>query len=82
MAFKEENPQMWVEIYNQRSAVERFNSHVKEQLGLERNVRVKGIKRIEVYTNLFWIAEIAAALTRVQNGIVKSLLKANQRELI
>jgi hypothetical protein len=64
-----------------RTTAERFHAHIKDQLGLERNLRVKGIESIEVYTNLFWIAEIAAALTRVQNGIKTSLLRANQRDL-
>ena len=81
MELKNSDPQAWEEIYNQRTTVERFNSHVKERLGLERNVCVKGIKRIDVYADLFWIAEIATALTRVQNGVTESLLRANQREL-
>jgi hypothetical protein len=79
---KERDPEKWQKIYDKRTAAERFHSHIKEQLGLERNLRVKGIESVEVYTNLFWIAEIAAALTRVQNGIRKSLLKANQRDLV
>lgn len=62
-------------------AAERLHSHVKEQLGLERNLRVKGLESVEVYTNLFWIAEIAAALARAQNGVRTSLLRANQRDL-
>jgi hypothetical protein len=78
---KERNPEAWQKIYDKRTTAERFHSHVKEQLGLERNLRVKGIESVEVYTNLFWIAEIAAALTRVQNGIKTPLLRANQRVL-
>jgi hypothetical protein len=81
MELKNRDPQTWQEVYNKRTAVERFNSHVKERLGLEREVCVKGIKRIDVYTDLFWIAELATALTRVQNGVAESLLRANQREL-
>jgi len=50
-----------------------------QQLGLERNLWVKGIESVEVYTTLFWIAEIAAALTRAKNGVSARLLKANRR---
>ena len=78
---KERDPEKWQKIYDKRTTAERFHSHVKEQLGLERNLRVKGIESVEVYTNLFWIAEIAAALTRVQNGIKAPLLRASQRDL-
>jgi len=78
---KERDPEKWQKIYDKRTTAERFHSHVKEQLGLERNLRVKGIESVEVYTNLFWIAEIAAALTRVQNGIRTPLLRACQRDL-
>ena len=81
LELKERDPEAWKRIYDKRTTAERFHSHVKEQLGLERNLRVKGIEPIEVYTNLYWIAEIAAALTRVQNGIKASLLRANQRDL-
>lgn len=42
---------------------------------------VGGIEAVEVYTDLFWIAEIATALTRVQNGADNARLKANLREL-
>ena len=78
---KERDLEKWQKIYDKRTTAERFHSHVKEQLGLERNLRVKGIESVEVYTNLFWIAEIAAALTRVQNGIKAPLLRASQRDL-
>ncbi len=74
-------PNKWQELYDRRTVAERFHSHVKEQLGLERNLRVKGIEPVDTYTNLFWIAEIAVALTRVQNGVKDGLLKANQRDL-
>jgi hypothetical protein len=78
---KERDLEKWQKIYDKRTAAERFHSHIKEQLGLERNLRVKGIESVEVYTNLFWIAEIATALARAQNGVRAPLLKANQREL-
>lgn len=52
---------------------------MKEQLGLERNMHVKGIDSIETYSNLFWIAEKAATMTRVQNGVREKLLGANGR---
>lgn len=78
---KARDPDTWHKMYNKRTTAERFHSHIKEQLGLERNLQVKGIESVEVYTNLFWIAEIAAALTRAQNGIKAQLLKANQRDL-
>jgi len=81
MEVKKRWPEKWQRIYDRRTIAERFHSHVKEQLGLERNLRVKGIESVEVYTNLFWIAEIAAALTRVQNGIKAPLLRASQRDL-
>lgn len=81
LELKERDPEKWQRIYDKRTTAERFHSHVKEQLGLERNLRVKGIEPVEVYTNLFWIAEIACALTRVQNGIKAPLLRANQRDL-
>jgi len=81
LELKGREPEKWQKIYDKRTTAERFHSHVKEQLGLERNLRVKGIESVEVYTNLFWIAEIAATLTRVQNGIKASLLRASQREL-
>jgi hypothetical protein len=82
MEVKNRWPEKWQKIYDRRTVAERFHSHVKEQLGLERNLRVMGIESVEVYTNLFWIAEIAVALTRVQNGAKEGLLKANQRDLL
>ncbi len=78
---KRRDPERWQKVYNMRTTAERFHAHIKDQLGLERNLRVKGIESIEVYTNLFWIAELAAALTRAQNGIKAQLLRANQRDL-
>jgi hypothetical protein len=81
LELKEKEPEKWQKMYDPRTTAERFHAHVKEQLGLERNLRVKGIESVEVYTNLFWIAEIAIALTRAQNGVRTNLLKANQRDL-
>ena len=81
LKMKEKEPKEWQQIYNKRQSSERFHAHVKEQLGLERNLRVKGINSIDVYTNLFWIAEIAAALTRVQNGTESSLLRLSRRDI-
>lgn len=39
-----------------------------------------GIDSIETCSKLFWIAEIAAALIEVQNGVKAPLLRANPRE--
>lgn len=79
MKMKEKEPKEWQRIYNKRQSSERFHAHVKEQLGFERNLRVKGIESVEVYANLFWIAEVATALIRMQNGVTRSELRANQR---
>ena len=76
---KSRDPESWQEIYNMRQSSERFHAHPKEQLGLERNLRVKGVDAIDVYTNLFWISECATALTRAQNGLSRPRLMANQR---
>jgi hypothetical protein len=81
LEIKKRRPKQWQEIYDKRTIVERFHAHIKEQLGLERNLKKRGIEAVETYTNLMWIAEIACALTRVQNGVTESLLRANQREL-
>lgn len=81
LELREREPEKWKKTYDKRTTAERFHAHVKEQLGMERNLRVKGIESIEIYTNLFWIAEIAAALTRVQNGVRSGLLGASQRDI-
>lgn len=81
LELRKRRPKQWHEIYDRRTIVERFHAHIKEQLGLERNLKKKGIEAVETYTNLMWIAEIACALTRVQNGTYRNLLRANQREL-
>jgi hypothetical protein len=81
LELRKRRPKQWHEIYDKRTIVERFHAHIKEQLGLERNLKKKGIEAVENYTNLFWIAEIACALTRVQNGTYRNLLRANQRDL-
>jgi len=81
LEIKKRRPKQWQEIYDKRTIVERFHAHIKEQLGLERNLKKRGIEAVETYTNLMWIAEIACALTGVQNGTHRNLLRANQRDL-
>lgn len=54
---------------------------VKEQLSLERSLRVRGIESVEMQTNLFQIAEIAAALARVRSGVLTPLLLASLPDL-
>jgi hypothetical protein len=81
LEFRRRHSKQWHQMYDKRTIVERFHAHIKEQLGLERNLKVRGQEAVEIYTNLFWIAEIACALTRVQNGVKTNLLRANQREL-
>jgi IS5 family transposase len=48
-------------IYRQRSAVERINSRLKDQLGLERH-KVRGLKNIAVHAQLCAIAMLLTAL--------------------
>jgi hypothetical protein len=81
LELRRRKPKKWHEDYDRRTTVERFHAHVKEQLGMERTLRKRGQESVEIYTNLFWIAEIACALTRVQNGKYRNLLRASQREL-
>jgi hypothetical protein len=63
--FRTHGPARERQIYNQRGAIERVNSRLKEQLCLERH-RARGLERITVHALLCIIAMLLNALTALR----------------
>jgi len=56
-----------------RNRSESTNGHLKNQLGLEKNVP-KGGKRVKRHAAMCILADLLVALTRVQNGKTSNLV--------
>ena len=81
MWFKASFPDEAQRIYNQRTEVERYHSHLKNQRHIEESLNVKGLHKVKIYVTTFWIAQHALALTRLQQGVSEGLGHCNQRIL-
>jgi hypothetical protein len=68
----EANPGAYLRECNWRSKSESTNSHLKEELDLERGIP-KGKKRAECHVRLCVLARNLVALTRLQQGVTKNL---------
>jgi Transposase DDE domain len=69
----EECPDGVLDVYHTRNCSEGINSYMKNYLGLETHINGKGMKNIDLHVTECCIAILAAALTRLQNGIIKNI---------
>ena len=67
------DPESYVRRSHLRNRSENTNGHLKNQLGLEKNVP-KGRKRVGRHATVCILAKLLVALTRVQNGIIDNLV--------
>jgi hypothetical protein len=70
----EESSDGVLDVYHKRNCSEGINSYMKNHLGLETHINGKGMKNIDLHVTECCIAILAAALTRLQNGIIKNIL--------
>lgn len=82
MKYWEKNPEEAKKKYNERTDVERKHSHLKNAMKLEQNLNVKGLDRVKIYVKEFWIAQMAIALTRLQNGVKEGLSNCGERTFL
>jgi hypothetical protein len=69
----EESPDGVLDVYHRRNCSEGINSYLKDYLGLETHINGKGLKNIDLHVTECCIAILAAALTRLQNGIRENI---------
>lgn len=69
----EECPDGVLDVYHRRNCSEGINSYLKDYLGLETHINGKGLKNIDLHVTERCIAILAAALTRLQNGIRENI---------
>jgi hypothetical protein len=69
----EKDPEHYLKNCHLRNRSESTNGHLKNQLGLEKNVP-KGGKRVERYAAMCILVNLLVALTRVQNGKSSNLV--------
>ena len=68
-----EDRESWLKCYVPlRSAVEGCHGHQKDWLDLD-NLKVKGLWKARLHAVLCMLSEVAVALVKVQNGVVKGL---------
>lgn len=69
----EECPDGVLDVYHLRNCSEGINSYMKDYLGLETHINGKGLKNIDLHVTECCIAILAAALTRLQHGIIENI---------
>jgi hypothetical protein len=69
----EECPDGVLDVYHMRNCSEGVNSYMKNHLGLETHINGKGMKNIDLHVTECCIAILAAALTRLQHGIIENI---------
>ena len=69
----EECPDGVLDVYHRRNCSEGINSYMKDYLGLETHINGKGFKNIDLHVTECCIAILAAALTRLQHGIIENI---------
>jgi hypothetical protein len=69
----EECPDGVLDVYHRRNCSEGINSYMKDHLGLETHINGKGMKNIDLHVTECCIAILAAALTRLQHGIIENI---------
>jgi hypothetical protein len=69
----EECPDGVLDVYHRRNCSEGINSYMKDYLGLETHINGKGFKNIDIHATECCIAILAAALTRLQHGIIENI---------
>jgi len=69
----EECPDGVLDVYHRRNCSEGVNSYMKDYLGLETHINGKGLKNIDLHVTECCIAILAAALTRLQQGIIENI---------
>jgi hypothetical protein len=69
----EECPDGVLDVYHRRNCSEGINSYMKDHLGLETHINGKGLKNIDLHVTECCIAILAAALTRLQHGIIENI---------
>ena len=67
------NPYAYLKDYHLRNRQEGRHGYWKEQLRLEQRLRVKGIKKVDIYLTHNLCTILAVALCRIQHGIKQKL---------